>query len=75
MGRIGIVLEVSEEFFPLCLTRLRKLADLGACFKVLSAVVLEVVSSLIGSAELWRWPWFGVSADFGFTDACFGSRN
>ncbi len=39
MGRIGIVFEVSEEFFPLCFTRLlRKLADLGACFKVLSAV-------------------------------------
>ncbi len=55
----GIVFEVSEEFFPLCLTRiLRELADLGACFKVLSAVFrccpTEVVSSLNGSAELWR---------------------
>ncbi len=31
--------QVSEEFFPLCLTHLlRKLADLGACFKVLIAV-------------------------------------
>ncbi len=36
----GIVFEVSEEFFPLCLTRLlRKLSDLGACFKVLSAII------------------------------------
>ncbi len=59
MGWIGIVFEVSEEFFPLCLARLlRKLADLGACFTVLSAFFRyrpsEVVSSLIGSAELWR---------------------
>ncbi len=51
--------EVSEEFFPLCLMRLlRKLVDLGACFKVLSAVFLyrpsEVVSSLNSGAELWR---------------------
>ncbi len=51
--------EVSEEFFPLCLPRLlRKLADLGACFKVLSAVFRyrpsEVVSSPNGSVELWR---------------------
>ncbi len=51
--------EVCEEFFPLCLTRLiRKLAELGACFKVLSAVFRyrpsEVVSSLNGGAELWR---------------------
>ncbi len=38
-GRSGIVFKVSEEFFPLCFTRfLRNLADLGACFKVLSAV-------------------------------------
>ncbi len=55
MGRIGIVFEVSEEFFPLCLTRLLcKLADLGACFKVLSAVFRyrpsEVFSSLNGGA-------------------------
>ncbi len=75
----GIV-EVSEEFFPLCLTRLlRKFADLGACFKVLSAVFRnrppEVVSSLNGNAELWRCPWFRVSANFGFADVCFGSRN
>ncbi len=59
MGRIGIVFEVSEEFCPLSLTRLlRKLADLGACFKVLSAVFgnrpSEVVPSLNGGAELWR---------------------
>ncbi len=59
MGRIGIVFEVGEEFFSLCFTRLlRKLADLGACFKVLSAVFRyrpsEVVSSLNGGAELWR---------------------
>ncbi len=59
MGRTGIVFDVSEEFFPLCFTRLlRKLADLGACFKVLSAVFRyrhsEVVSSLNGDAELWR---------------------
>ncbi len=59
MARIGVVFEVSEEFFPLCLTRLlRKLADLGACIKVLSAVIRyrpsEVVSSLNGGAELWR---------------------
>ncbi len=72
--------EVSEEFFPLCLPRLlRKLADLGVCFNVLSVVFRyrssEVVSSLNGGAELWRWPWFGVSADFGFADVCFGSRN
>ncbi len=48
--------EVSEEFFPLCFSRLfRKLADLGACFKVLSAVFRyrpsEVVSSLNGGAS------------------------
>ncbi len=54
-----MVLEVSEEFFPLCLSLLlRKLADLRACFKVLSAVFRyrpsEVVSSLNGGAELWR---------------------
>ncbi len=59
MGRIGIVFEVSEEFFPLPLARLlRKVADLGACFKVLSAVFgyrpSEVVSSLNGGAELRR---------------------
>ncbi len=59
MGRIGIVFEVGEEFFLLCFTRLlRKLADLDACFKVLSAVFRyrpsEVVSSLNGGAELWR---------------------
>ncbi len=59
MGRFGIVFEFSEEFFPLSLTRLlRKLADLGACFKVLGAVFRyrpsEVVSSLNGGAELWR---------------------
>ncbi len=51
--------EVSEEFFPLCFTRLlRKLADLGACFKVLSAAFRyrpsEAVSALNGGAELWR---------------------
>ncbi len=59
MGRIGIVFEVSEEFLPLCLTcLLRKLADLVACFKVLSVVFRcrpsEVVWSLNGGAELWR---------------------
>ncbi len=59
MGRIEVVFEVSEEFFPLCLARLlRKLANLGACFKVLSAVFRyrpsEVVSSRNGGAELWR---------------------
>ncbi len=59
MGRIGIVFEVCEEFFPLCFTRLlRKFADLDACFKVLSAVFRyrrpEVVSSLNGGAELGR---------------------
>ncbi len=75
MGRFGILFKVSEEFFPLCLTPLlRKLADLGACFKVLSAVFCyrpsEVVSSLNGGPELWRLPWFGVSADFGFADVC-----
>ncbi len=46
-------------FFPLYLARLLcTLADLGACFKVLSAVFRyrpsEVVSSLNGGAELWR---------------------
>ncbi len=46
--------EVSEEFFPLYLTRfLRKLADLGACFKVLGAVFRyrpsEVVSYLMAA--------------------------
>ncbi len=66
MGRIGIVFEVSEEFFPLCLTRLlRKLADLSASFKVLSAVFRyrpsEVVSSSKGGKEVWRWPWCVVS--------------
>ncbi len=25
--------------------------------------------------ELWRLQWFGVSADVGFPDACFGSRD
>ncbi len=59
MGKVGIVFEVSEEFFPLCLPRLlRKLADLGACFEVLSAVFsyrpLEVVLSLNGCAEFCR---------------------
>ncbi len=59
MGRIGIVFEVTLEFFPLGLSGLiRKLADLGACFKVLSAVFRyrpsEVVSSLNGGTELWR---------------------
>ncbi len=59
MGRIGMVFEVSEDFFPLCLPLLlRKLADPGACFKILSAVFRyrpsEVVSSLNGGAELWR---------------------
>ncbi len=59
MGRIGIVFEVSEEFFQLPLARLlSKLADLGACFKVLSAVFgnrpSEVVSSLNGGGDLWR---------------------
>ncbi len=59
MGRLGIVFEVSEEFFPLSLTRpLRKLADPGACFKVLGANFRyrpsEVVSSLNRGAELWR---------------------
>ncbi len=51
MGRIGIVFEVSEEFFPLPLTRLlRKLADLGACFKVLSAVFGNRPSEVVLSA-------------------------
>ncbi len=59
MGRIGIVFEVSEEFFPFCLPRLlRKLAHLGFCFKVLSAVFRyrpsEVVLSLNGGVKLWR---------------------
>ncbi len=32
--------EVSEEFFPLCFTRLlRKLVDFDACFKVLGVIV------------------------------------
>ncbi len=80
MDRVGIVFEVSEEFFPLSLTRLlRKLADLGASFKVLGVVFrsrpAEVVSSLNGGAELWLCQWFCVSADFGFADVCFGSRN
>ncbi len=50
-GRRGIL--------PTLFSRLlRKLADLDACFKVLSAVFRyrpsEVVSSLNGGAELWR---------------------
>ncbi len=54
--------EVSEDFYPLCLPRiLRKLADLGACFKVVSAVFRyrnsEIVSSLNGSALALTMVW------------------
>ncbi len=53
----GLCSRSARNFFPLCLTRLlRKLADLCACFKVLSAGFRyrpsEVVASLDLAAEI-----------------------
>ncbi len=55
-----------------CSASLRTSVVLSAGFRFRPS---EVVSSLNGGAELWRWPRLGGFADFGLTDVCFGNRN